>query len=273
MWHFMVKLPIFKLCSLYMKLAKASLKSQMQYPASFVMLSITNFFSIATEIFGIWVLFDRFKMVNGWSLKELFLIYGIIHIGFSLAEAFARSFEKFTLVVKNGDFDRILLRPLGTLLQVAVREIQLARVGRLLQGIIVLILGYCFLNIHFFSLATIMIILSIAGTFTLFYGVFIIQAALIFWTSENLSVMDIVTYGAREAGQYPMSLYHWGFKLFFTLAIPLACVVYYPMASLLQKESIPLMIGLVAPLSGLIFLYLAMQFWKKGVRHYHSTGS
>ena len=68
-------------------------------------------------------------MVQGWTLAELAMIYAIIHMGFATGEAFARGFDTFSLLVQNGDFDRILLRPCSTLFQVAARELQLMRLA------------------------------------------------------------------------------------------------------------------------------------------------
>lgn len=259
--------------SLYCTLIGASIKSQMQHRASFLLLTLSHFVSTFVEIFGIWVLFDRFKMVQGWTLLELAQIYGVIHMGFATSEALARGFDTFSQIVKNGDFDRLLLRPTGTLLQVATREVQIMRFGRFCQGLVVLIWSSVELGHSFFSMSTICILIALIGTTSLFYGLFVVQATLAFWTVETLELMNITTYGGVEAGQYPMSIYPWGFKLFFTLVIPLACVAYYPLATLFKHETLPLWLGMAAPLAGVAFLCLACQFWKLGVRHYHSTGS
>lgn len=257
---------------LYFKLVGISFKSQMQYRASFFMLSISHFFSTFVEILGIWVLFDRFKMVQGWTFPELALVYGIMHMGFAIAEAVARGFDTFSQILKNGDFDRLLLRPLGTLFQVATREIQIMRIGRFLQGFFVLMWSYSQMPFAWFSYQTLLIFLSVIGTASLFYGLFVIQGTLSFWTIETLELMNITTYGGVETGQYPMSIYKPGFRLFFTFFIPLACVGYYPVAIMLQHETLPMWLGLSFPFAGVVFLLLACQLWKLGVRRYQSTG-
>jgi ABC-2 type transport system permease protein len=258
---------------LYFKLIAVSFKSQMQHRASFFMLAGAHFISTFVDIFGIWALFDRFKVVEGWTFAEMTLIYGIIHMGFASAEALSRGFETFSTLVRNGDFDRLLLRPLGTLFQVATCGIQMMRVGRFLQGLVILLWGCSMLQFSLFSTHVLIILLAIVGTTCLFSGLFIIQATLSFWTTETLEIMNITTYGGVEAGQYPITIYPSAFRLFFTFAIPLACVAYYPVATLLKHETIPFWIGSLLPLSGVLFLYLACQLWKFGVSRYQSTGS
>lgn len=224
-------------------------------------------------ILGIWALFDRFHLVKGWTFYEVGLIYGIVHTGFGVAESFARGFEEFSHMLIHGEFDRVLLRPMNPLFQIAVHKVQLMRLSRSIQGLIILAWSFSHLSFAVFSIHTLVIILSIAGTASLFYGLLVIQAAISFWTIETLEIMNITTYGGLQSGQYPMSFYDRPFRLIFTFVIPLSCVAYYPVAILLRHESIPIWAAAIVPLSGLAFLYLACQLWHLGARCYHSTGS
>lgn len=258
---------------LFFKLASISIRSQMAHRASFFMLAISHFLSTFVGIFGIWVLFDRFKLVEGWTLAEVALIYGVVHMGFSIAESVARGFDTFDRMVKMGEFDRVLLRPLGTLFQIAVKDVQLMRIGRFLQGLVVLAIGIKELALPLGPFHYIVLCLAIVGVAALFYGLFVLQATLAFWTTESLELMNITTYGGVEAAQFPMTIYPEGFRLFFTLVIPLACVAYYPLATLLQHESFPIAFALLFPLGGVLFLLISCLIWHLGVRHYTSTGS
>lgn len=256
---------------LYYKLLRAASRSRMQHRVSFLFLTCAQFMSGISEIAGIWILCHRFSLVQGWTLPELSVIYGITHMGFAIAEAFARGFDKFSMLLRNGDFDRLLLRPHSTLLQVAAHQAEMMKIGRFLQGALVLIWGYSQLHLSYHQL--IITTLAIMGTACLFYGLFIIQATLSFWTTETLEIMHITTYGGRDVGQYPLPIYHGMLKIVFTAIIPLGVVLYYPAATILGRESLPLWIAVIAPSFGGIFLLAACGFWNIGVRRYHSTGS
>ena len=67
--------------------------------------------------------------------------------------------------------------------------------------------------------------------------------------------MNITTYGGVHTAQYPMSIYTKPFRLIFTFFIPLACVGYYPIATLLRLETIPIWLGMIAPIAGFAFLF------------------
>lgn len=259
---------------LYQSLLKNALRSHIVHQASFWMMLMASFLETSVYVIGIWALVDRFKLIHGWSLPELAILYGIVNIGLSSAEIFFRGFDTFIgYAIKTGEFDRILLRPIGSLLQVATREIQLFKIGRLVQESLILTWGFVTLSLNFFSQQTLLILLSIIGTIALFSALFIIQATVTFWTTETLDLMKITTYGGAEVGQFPMSIYPQKFRLFFTVIIPLACVAYYPLATILQHESLSLWLAYLFPLAGILFFAGACAFWHFGVRHYHSTGS
>ena len=124
---------------LYSRYIGISFRSQMQYRASFIMLSVGHGVMTGLEFLGIWALFDRFTALDTWSLPEVAFFYGLINIAFALCDAFSRGFDLFASTVKSGDFDRLLLRPRSTALQLAGQELTLKRIGRITQGLVVLL--------------------------------------------------------------------------------------------------------------------------------------
>jgi len=249
----------------------------MQYRASFIMTAIGSFLTTGVEFFAIWALFDRFESLQGWQLEEVALFYGMVNVSFALAEAIGRGFDVFSDMVKSGDFDRLLLRPRSTVLQVAAQELQLMRVGRLLQGLIVLIWATTALNVEWSIAHVGLMLFAIIGGVCLFIGLFVLQATMSFWTIESLEIMNTMTYGGNETAQYPLSIYRPWFQKFFTFVVPLACVSYFPALAILGREDTaigsPAWFQWVAPAIGIIFLIICLQIWKFGVRHYRSTGS
>ena len=262
---------------LYLRYVGVSLRSQMQYRASFIMQVFTGFFTCSVEIVGIWALFSRFRTLRGWSLAEVALFYGLIQVSFALAEGIGRGFDTFDQLVKSGDFDRLLLRPRSAALQVAAREVQITRVGRLAQGIIVLLWASVALEVHWTSARIGVAIFAIFGGICLFIGLFVLQATLAFWSVESLELMNTVTYGGTETGQYPLSIYKPWFRKFFTFCVPLACVTYFPALAILGRDdpamASPAWFRWSAPLVGVLFLLVCLRIWRFGVRHYRSTGS
>ena len=100
--------------------------------------SLGSLLSAGVEFLGIWALFSRFGSIGGWTLAEVALFYGLVHVVFAVAEAIGRGFDLFGPLIKEGAFDRVLLRPRSTTLQVLGSNLAPKRIGRLLQGAVVL---------------------------------------------------------------------------------------------------------------------------------------
>jgi ABC-2 type transport system permease protein len=261
---------------LYGRYLAVSLRSQMQYRASFAMLTLGHFLMTGIEFAGIWALFDRFGRLEDWSLPEVALFYGMVNMAFALCDACSRGFDIFPSLVRDGEFDRILLRPRSTVLQLAGQELTLRRIGRFSQGLIVLLWAAHSLDITWTAGRLLLLLSALLGGACLFYGLIVLQATLAFWTTESLEIMNTMTYGGVETAQYPLSIYQDWFRGFFTYVVPLACVSYYPAIAILDRAD-PLgssrLFQWLAPAIGVAFLAVALRVWRVGVRHYRSTGS
>ncbi|NLT73928.1 MAG: ABC transporter permease [Chloroflexi bacterium] len=261
---------------LYARYVGVSVRSQMQYRASFVMLTFATMLISGLEFVATWALFDRFGSLAGWTLPEAALLYGLVNMAFALAEGWARGFDEFGQMVKSGGFDRLLLRPRSTALQVAGHHVQLMRIGRLAQGAVVFIWAATRLQVAWSPPRVLLCLLAIAGGAALFSGLMVLQATFAFWSTESLEVFNTVTYGGVETTQYPLTVYRDGFRRFFTYVVPLATVTYYPALAVLGRSD-PLGSSLsfqyASPLFGFLFLIVCLRVWNLGVRHYHSTGS
>ncbi len=262
--------------TLYVRYISASFRSQMQYRASFIMTTLAHFLMTGLEFLAIWVLFARFEHLGSWRLEEICLFYGLINMAFALTDATSRGFDTFHHMVKTGEFDRLLLRPRSTVLQLAGQEFTLRRIGRFSQGLLVFLYATQALSIEWTAAKMALVALTILGGACLFYGLIVLQATLSFWTTESLEIVNTVTYGGVQTAQYPLTIYRTWFRQVFTYIIPLASISYYPSLALLERVdplgSDPLFQWL-SPTIGIAFLLVCLQIWHLGVRHYRSTGS
>lgn len=261
---------------LYFKYIRLSIESQLQYKASFIMMSIGHFLITFIDFLGVWVLFERFGNIKGFTLPEAALFYGIVHIAFSITEGWTRGFDIMPRLVRSGDFDRILLRPRSTILQILGHDIQIMRIGRLCQGLVVLFWAVNKLNIKWTLGKILLLIGSIIGGNFLFSGLIVLQATLSFWSVQSLEIVNSLTYGGVQATQFPISIYKSWFRKILIYVVPLATVNYFPAMSILEKTdslNYPNWFGWASPFFGLIFFMASILIWKIGVRHYTSTGS
>jgi ABC-2 type transport system permease protein len=262
---------------LYWRLVGARIRGQMQYKISFL-LNMISFTLLTTLDFAvIAILFGRFQSLAGWSIAEVALLYGLTTIAFSLSEMIGRGFDApFEAMMMQGTFDRILSRPQGSFFQVLASEFQLRRLGRTLQG--ALVLGYALsrLDIAWSVPRLLLIPLSIASGTIIFMGLIVIGATLCFWTIKTPEVINAFTFGGTTLASFPLPIYHRWMRRIFLYIVPVA-FVNYPTALLLLDRTDPLglppTVAWAAPVVALIFFGIARAFWQFGVSKYQSAGS
>lgn len=259
--------------ALYFKYLSIMFRSQMQYRTSFWLMMAGQFFVPFLVFAGVYFLFQRFGHIEGWTFPEVALCFGVIHMAFSLSECFARGFDAFSSLVAGGDFDRLLVRPRGTVLQVLGSRFEFSRVGRLLQSVFVLAVALANLQVEWNVVKGIVLLLMIVSGVMIFTGIFMLAASLCFWTIQGLEVANIFTDGGKEMAQYPLSIYDKWVRTFFTFIIPFACVNYLPLLYIVGKAEGSALLYMLTPLAGCLFLVPCLWVWRFGVRHYRSTGS
>lgn len=255
---------------------RAAIRSQMQYKASLLLLTLAHLLATGVDLLGLAVLFAHFGQLRDWSLAEVAIFYGLTNAAFSLADAVGTGFDRFGTLVKSGGFDRLLLRPRSTALQLAAQELTLRRSGRLLQALVALVAGSVWLGLRWTAPKLALATVAIMGAACVFLGLLIIQATLAFWTTESLEVMNTMIYGGVQAMQYPVTIYDEWFRKLFTYLVPLALTCYYPVLAILERSDPlggPAWLGWLSPLVGPLFCGGALLLWRIGERHYRSTGS
>ena len=262
---------------MYGRYIRVSLRSQLQYPWSFLLTSVGAFAATGVDFIALWALFARFHQVAGWRFGEVALFYAVIGASFALADGLTRGFDVFgPQFVRTGDFDRLLVRPRSTVLQLLGYEVRITRIGRLAQALVVWVIAARLTNISWTWTTWATLLFAVAGGIALFSGILVLQATLAFWTVESLEIANTLTYGGVEAAQYPLDLYARWFRNFLTFVVPLGCVSYFPVAAVLGRAvrtGVSAQLLPLAPTLGFVFLGVSLWVWRFGVRHYTSTGS
>lgn len=258
---------------LYWKYIVILFKSQMQYLTSFWLLSFGQFLVPFSVFAGLYFMFERFGQIKGWEFQEVALCFSIIHMAFAISECFVRGFDSFSSMVVNGEFDRVLVRPRGTIIQVLGSKFEFTRVGRLAQSALVLTWAISQLSIDWTLPKVITLIFMVLSGVFIFSGIFMLAATMCFWTIQGLEVANIFTDGGKEMAQYPLDIYQKWVKRFFTFIIPFGCVNYLPLLYILDKTTGNDLAYMLAPAAGILFIVPCLLLWRVGVRHYRSTGS
>lgn len=258
---------------LYFKYISLLLKSQLQYKASFMMTVIAQFIQPFALLAGIYFLFERFGSIRGWTRYEVFMCYAVVGMCFAISTCFARGFDSFPDMIRTASFDRVLVRPRGTILQVLGANFDIKRIGHFLQSVLVLVLAIIGASISWDLSRIIMLVNMIIGGSIIFSGVYMLQATAAFWTIEALEIANIFTHGIKEHASYPLNIFPKWITLIFTFIIPFGTINYLPLQYLLGKIDGNGWLYAFIPLIGSLFILPCILAWRFGVGKYSSAGS
>lgn len=256
---------------LYTRFLVIQIKAMMQHKVSFFLTMLGQFLVSFNVFLGVYFMMKRFRQVEGFTYPEVLLCFAVTLMAYTLAETFFRGFDTFNLMIGNGEFDRILLRPGSSLFLVLCSKIELTRIGRLLQALVMLAYGVLKSDIVWTPIRVLTVFLMIGGGMFLFAAIYVIFASICFFTLEGLEFMNIFTDGAREYGKYPVSIYGKTVLTICTCLVPFALFQYYPFLYLTGHSNRVWYIFL--PLLTSLYLIPAACLWRYGLAHYQSSGS
>lgn len=264
---------------LWLRYARVALMGQFSKRSNLVVVTFAQALLTLSGLAAVLVLFRRFGTLAGYSRDEVLLLFGVAQVSFSVVELLARGFDSFPAILAQGEFDRILARPRGTVLQVLGARLEFSRLGRALVGAAILAYALRALEPAIVAdgsaLATARyatIAVMTLGSGAIFAGIFVLGASLAFLSPDGLEVVNIFSDGGREMSQYPLSIYDKALRRFFTFVVPFGCVNWLPLEFALGRPGASWTVAFL-PLAGLAFLALSFLAWRAGVRRHASTGS
>lgn len=258
---------------LYKKYVHMHLKSSFEYRLNMMLVAISQLIITIGELISIYLLFIQFESVGEWGFYETALVFGIITTVFAITECFARGYDEFPKLIKSGELDRMLVRPVSIHKQIFASKIEFIKLGRVVLGVAVSVIALINLNIQWTFLKVLVLVLTyICGIFVLL-GVFMIGAGISIFTIENLEFVNIITDGSKELAFYPINIYNKWLTRFFTFIIPIACFNYLPLSYLLGKGDLPRVIYAISPILGMLFLIPCVLFMNWALKKYQSTGT
>ncbi len=268
---------IFNDAALYRRLIAMQIRSQLQYKMN-VLIDIVSYFAVTSgEFLAIVLYFGPFPTLLGWKVGEVALLCGVMSISFGFAEMLGAGIDNFADTIRLGEFDRVLLRPVGAFTQVIGSDFRLRRLGRISEGCGIILLALHLLpGLQWSVLKVVVLLIGIFSGSIIFLSVMLLGATICFWTIETTELLNMLTYGGREMLSYPLTIYNTVMQRIFLFIVPLAFGSYVPTCYVLGRPlpfGIPVGIAFAAPLIACAFAFISGCIWRFGVRRYQSTGS
>ena len=260
---------------LYRRLLGAQIRSQLQYRLSFALDIFGAFLISFLDFLAVLVIFHNVPRLGAWSVREVAFLYATSSISFALTDLVIGHLDLFPQKIRDGNFDIVLVRPRGTLFQVIASDIALRRLGKAVQGVLVLVYALNALDIHWTIGRVAMAVAMVPAGSIVFGAVWVTGACIAFWTVDGGEFTNAFTYGGNFLTQYPMDIYSAWARRFLAYLVPMAFVSYFPSLYILGKPDplgLPRWIEFASPLVALAASSVAGVVWRTAVRHYRSAG-
>ena len=134
---------------LYGSFLKTSLKEMLVYRLDCIVGMTSQMVTQAVEIIFIWIVFQNTENLAGWNFMQIMLLYGITLLSVGIADfCFDALYDIGPKYIREGDFDKILLRPVHPLLSIIGGSKEFTSLGYFLLGLIITIIMLVKLAIH-----------------------------------------------------------------------------------------------------------------------------
>jgi len=261
---------------IYLKIAVASIKSRMEYRASFTVFLFTLIMFYSAQALTISVIVYRFKTIGGWSVGEIAFLYSILILSMGIVSSVFSGLIEFYTHIREGTYDRILLRPLSPLGQVVMGGFEISGIVHLVLGFTAFWIANQFQHVEWNLLNISVFSVVILGGAMILASIRIMIASIAFYAVNNSSLVHLFVFSTREFMLYPMNIYSTGLKFILTFVLPLGFINYYPAHYFLNKSSAdlfhPWMTFGTFPV-GVMMLAISLVMWKIGGRSYESAGA
>jgi ABC-2 type transport system permease protein len=248
----------------------------LEYRANFVMWAFFTIIYHGTAIVALWVTLRNFPSINGWNFRETAFMYGLWMLGHSLHNTLFTGVGSVPEFVREGRFDRFLVRPLDPLFQ-AITVPQQVWPDELILAVIYFCVATAFAGVRVDWIFVLYVPFVAIGGALIDFGVNLAIATASFWFTRIDSLRWVFMSLEQEFSRYPISIYQRGVRIALTFALPFAFMNYFPATYLLHKSEDGLhlnpAVGLLTPLVGALCVAAGYAFWRVGIDRYQGTGS
>jgi ABC-2 type transport system permease protein len=248
------------------------LKTRLAYRVDFLIDISANVFSMAVQLSILTAIFSKITALHGWSFEQVLFIYGFSLLPLGLFNIVSINIYRFSeRYIVEGNFDRVLLRPVNALAQVLFESFNVSALNELLLGGGIMVYAATRMDLAFGAVDAVALVV-LASTASLVYtGVFLGLTSVSFWVEDRMGLAPPV-YNVIRFSRYPITIFSPLVRLFLTFVLPFAWVAFYPATHFLGSPEFQ-RFAFFTPVVGIVLFGLAYTVWSRGVRRYASTGS
>jgi len=249
---------------------RQNLEYRLNATIGIVAIALTN---IPSVIF-FWLIFSNIPTLNGWAMGEVLFIVGIGALSYGVSHTFFSGVSgwKIEELIRQGNMDRILLKPLSVIPHLAMEDsFDVDGMGDFISGLVIVIFASNMLGLQWNIFNTSLLALFVLSSAIIVSSIHLMIGTLSFWVTKSGALLDLF-YTMVRFGEYPLDIYNLSTKIILTIIIPVGFLSYYP-AQVFLGKGLWIPMAYLTPIVTIIMYAIAHRFWDYGLKHYTSTGS
>ncbi len=253
----------------------ASVKAQLQYPVDFIVHVLGISLIGIVEILVLLLLTNKFTNIGGWDFWEIGFMISLWRLSHSIHHLLFIPFWWQSRMVKSGEFDRLLVRPVHPILQIMTQGHPLPAVGEFIPAIGLFLITFTYVSISWNVISIAILLLFVLSGAIIEWSVFLFLSAFDFYFVETRRLKEIPSVFLFEATKYPIHIFGKFFPLILTYILPYAFIAYYPTHYFFNEtlEISNKLLPFLSPIVAIISFFVAFIFWSIGLNHYKSSGT
>lgn len=257
-------------------LLRAALKSALQYRTSFISTIIGGLVFQGTQLLFITVLLAAFGNIGGWGFPGIALMFSIRLAAHACYVVPFGNLFQIDWLVRQGEIDRMLMRPVNIWLQIVFARFPLMALGDGVLGLGAVIIFSITAPIAWGPGKILFLILTIIGGGLAETGIQTFLCGLNFPLGNTQALRLLADDTLVRFSGYPLTIFGRVGLWSLTFIFPMAFIAFLPTAALLGRLSeipLPHWIAYSSPAAGLLIFILGYLFFTHMTRHYSSPGN
>ncbi len=261
--------------NLWLSLAKFSLLGEMAFRGNFLVKIVVELLWLGILLVFYSAVFQQTQTIEDWTLEDFLFFTGCYFAMGGLIETlFLENCNEFADLVRNGDLDFILLKPIDEQFLVSCRRIDWSCAPNVLLGVGVM--GYALWanDWQFDLLHTLIFLLLFASGAVMAYGFMLILMSASVWLMRNQSLFEM-WWLFSTLMRYPREIFRgpWAAPAgwFFSFIVPIMLVTNVP-ARVMMKVLDP-RLAAYAFGAALVVAWLSRRIFRAALQRYRSASS
>lgn len=244
----------------------------MAYRPNFFLMITGKVIRIGLLFFFFQAIFLKVDQIGHWTYDQVLLLFATFHIvDYLMSITFHRNLA-FHLPrhIQTGELDSRMILPVNLLYILSFEQMDLIDLLSFLPSLG--FLGYVIsrLDIALSWSQAVAYVALLVNAVVFLFAVILMIATISFWTTQSLGLARVFD-NLLKIGRYPLDIFQGFWKFVFVYFLPLVVVAQIPSQALLQTLS-PGFLLFAFSITG-VFLTLALDFWKVGLRNYLSAST